>query len=137
MSIEITSLNYHNTASSWTSPLVSTVGFSYLKFALYCKNNATLTIGWSMDGIVLDTQTVSMSVVSGQTNYSTEQIKSKYVQVSVSTSPASEIKLQTFFFRNVGKTIQNATSQGIQILNQNLDVRSLTCTDNSITIAVA
>ena len=137
MSIEIQGLQFNGSTASWTSPMVSTLGFSYIKFALYGKNNATLTISWSLDGSTIDSQYTSMTVQSGKTNFSTEQIKAKYVRVTITTSPANDMKLQTFFFCSLNNQVQNATQTGNQLVTENLQVRSLTCVDNSITIAVA
>jgi hypothetical protein len=137
MSIEIQGLQFNGSTASWTSPMVSTLGFSYIKFALYGKNNATLTISWSLDGSTIDSQYTSMTVQSGKTNFSTEQIKAKYVRVTITTSPANDMKLQTFFFCSLNNQVQNATQTGNQLVTENLQVRSLTCVDNSITISVA
>ena len=137
MSIEIQGLQFNGSTSSWTSPMVSTLGFSYIKFALYGKNSTTLTISWSFDGTVIDSQYTSMTTPSGQTSFSTEQVKAKYVRVTVSTSPSNDIKLQTFFFCSLNNQVQNATDTGVQLVNQNLQIRSLTCVDHSITIAMS
>lgn len=138
-----------------TTDLLDVSQFEHFRTMLYSSETCTLTIGWSMDGINIDS-TDTVVVTAGNTTTASSPIRSKYIRMVYAPVPApATIRAQHLFlsapaslsslanvgggvelFKTTDNTIRTVTStDGSVSLTQNADTINVGVTGGTVTVA--